>query len=80
MTPSTFKPQNYIPVVTSTNEPNTIFRPQTTNTPSNEWIINTKYNRNDIVNYKGNYYKCLQSHTSIETWNPSIALSLWQML
>ena len=34
----------------------------------------------DHVVYLGNEYRCLQSHTSIQTWNPVAAASLWALV
>jgi len=30
--------------------------------------------------YLGLEYRCLQSHTSIQTWNPVAAASLWALV
>lgn len=35
------------------------------------------YTAGDRVRYEGTLYKCLQTHTSQETWNPTAAPSLW---
>lgn len=35
------------------------------------------YSVGDRVTYKGTLYKCLQAHTSQETWTPTDAPSLW---
>ncbi len=46
-------------------------------TPS--WTEGNSYTTGDIVQYQGNTYECLQSHTSFEEdeWNPVDATSLW---
>lgn len=41
------------------------------------WKNNTQYEKDVRVNYNGVLYKCLQSHTSQETWTPTDAPSLW---
>ena len=41
------------------------------------WKNNTQYEKDVRVNYNGVLYKCLQSHTSQETWIPTDAPSLW---
>lgn len=35
------------------------------------------YTVGDRVRYQGLLYKCLQAHTSQETWTPTDAVSLW---
>ena len=37
------------------------------------------YKVNDIVTYQSKTYKCLQAHTSQQTWNPVAAASLWKL-
>lgn len=41
------------------------------------WKTDTAYSVGDRVLYGGNVYKCLQAHTSQETWTPTDAVSLW---
>jgi hypothetical protein len=43
------------------------------------WAAGVAYKVNDRVVYvpNGFTYKCLQAHTSIATWNPPAAVSLW---
>ena len=45
-----------------------------------EWDDDEDYMSGDRVKYKGVVYKCLQSHTSQETWTPEDATSLWDMV
>lgn len=46
-----------------------------------EWKPNTYYKIGDIVTYDLYYYKCIQAHTSIVTWEPSIdTQALWDLL
>lgn len=42
-----------------------------------KWKTETAYTTGDKVNYGGIIYKCLQAHTSQETWTPDAAVSLW---
>lgn len=44
------------------------------------WAVGVAYKVNDQVTYLGHTYKCLQAHTSITTWNPVAAVSLWQLV
>ena len=45
---------------------------------SQNWKPNTKYNTGDIVLYNNFTYRCVQGHTSIYTWEPSIyTAALW---
>ena len=41
------------------------------------WEIGVDYAAGDKVQYNEVLYKCLQPHTSQETWNPVDAVSLW---
>lgn len=41
------------------------------------WATDTAYAVGDRRRYGGVLYKCLQAHTSQETWNPGDAPSLW---
>lgn len=41
------------------------------------WKTDTAYAVGDRVLFDGKVYKCLQAHTSQETWTPSDAPSLW---
>ena len=41
------------------------------------WKKDTAYAVGDRVLYGGKVYKCLQAHTSQETWTPTDAVSLW---
>ena len=52
----------------------------TTPETSNEWKVGVSYKIGDIVSYKGNQYKCIQPHTSLNGWEPSNVASLWKKL
>lgn len=41
------------------------------------WKIDKEYVIDERVSYNDILYKCLQSHTSQESWNPIDASSLW---
>lgn len=41
------------------------------------WKTDTAYSIGDRVLFGGKVYKCLQAHTSQETWTPSDSPSLW---
>lgn len=41
------------------------------------WAPDTSYTTDARVRFDGILYKCLQSHTSQETWTPTDAPSLW---
>ncbi|GIM95127.1 cellulose-binding protein [Paractinoplanes toevensis] len=42
------------------------------------WAAGVSYKTGDVVTYKGVRYQCRQSHTSINTWEPTIyTLALW---
>lgn len=41
------------------------------------WKTDTAYAVGDRVLFGGKVYKCLQAHTSQETWTPTDAVSLW---
>lgn len=43
-----------------------------------EWNANGySYFTGERVTYEGNYYRCIQSHTSQSDWTPDKAVSLW---
>lgn len=50
------------------------------------WETNKKYTINTIVSYGLNsvkdpqLYRCVQEHTSQETWTPDISFSLWSVI
>lgn len=41
------------------------------------WASGVAYTVDARVNYEGTLYRCLQAHTSQETWTPTAAPSLW---
>ena len=44
------------------------------------WAENTAYSVGHKVRYDGELYKCIQAHTSIVTWEPVNAVSLWEKI
>ena len=44
------------------------------------WSENTAYYVGHKVQYDGELYKCIQAHTSIVTWEPVNAVSLWEQI
>jgi predicted carbohydrate-binding protein with CBM5 and CBM33 domain len=45
---------------------------------SGSWAANVSYKTGDVVTYRGKRYQCRQSHSSINSWEPSIyTLALW---
>jgi beta-glucanase (GH16 family) len=54
--------------------------PPTNPPPGGTWAPNTAYAVGAQVSYGGINYRCQQAHTSIVTWEPPNAPSLWQRL
>ena len=42
-----------------------------------QWKTNTSYQTSDRVLYENILYRCLQPHTSLDSWTPTTAPSLW---
>lgn len=45
-----------------------------------EWDEHSTYNANDLRQYEGKLYKCLQAHTGQADWTPDVSTSLWKEL
>lgn len=43
------------------------------------WETMKSYVKGDVVSYKGAYYQCTQTHTSLEGWEPANVAALWQV-
>lgn len=43
-----------------------------------DWVSDGSYFEGDIVFYKGNFFKCTQSHTANVGWAPDYAYTLWE--
>jgi len=65
----------------------TIFEPSETpalflvyraNTEGAEWVANEEVIRGDTRTYIGKTYRCVQSHTTQENWQPDSTPALWQ--
>ncbi|MGL4772316.1 MAG: glycosyl hydrolase family 18 protein [Clostridium sp.] len=52
-------------------------QPNSSGENSGTWKVNKSYNPGDIVTFNGKSYKCIQGHTSQETWDPGSAPALW---
>ncbi|WP_410015054.1 S8 family serine peptidase [Sodalis sp. C49] len=48
--------------------------------PYPAWAPNTQYAVNDRVSYFWSVYRCRQAHRSIISWEPGVAVSLWQLI
>ncbi|MDK8180791.1 S8 family serine peptidase [Paenibacillus sp. UMB4589-SE434] len=46
-------------------------------TGTTPWRAGTAYKAGDLVSYGGFVYKCIQPHTSLTGWEPSIVPALW---
>lgn len=44
-----------------------------------KWVENKQYIKGDVVVYNNKEYVCLQSHTSLISWEPNVAYSLWAL-
>lgn len=42
-----------------------------------QWITDYGYQVNDRVKYENTLYKCIQAHTSQESWKPDLTPALW---
>lgn len=42
------------------------------------WQAEKNYIKGDIITYNGKKYECIQGHSSIITWEPDVAHSLWK--
>ena len=45
-----------------------------------QWVSGIEYSQGDRVTFDGLLYKCVQSHTSQESWTPTAAPSLWTVI
>ncbi|WP_342437015.1 glycosyl hydrolase family 18 protein [Paenibacillus sp. FSL L8-0436] len=67
------------PVSTATLVPTATVSP--TATPGGSaWAAGVAYTAGDKVSYSGNTYICLQSHTSLQGWEPAVTQALWQLI
>lgn len=44
------------------------------------WSVNTEYVVGFKVQYDGKLWRCIQSHISIDGWQPENAVSLWEQI
>ncbi|WP_438494462.1 glycosyl hydrolase family 18 protein [Paenibacillus sp. IHBB 3054] len=67
------------PVPTGTPVPTATVSP--TATPGGSaWAAGVAYTAGDKVSYSGKTYICLQSHTSLQGWEPAVTQALWQLI
>ncbi|MFI5893042.1 lytic polysaccharide monooxygenase [Actinoplanes sp. NPDC051513] len=60
------------PIVAATSSP------AATSGSSSSWAAGVSYKTGEVVTYRGKRYQCRQSHTSINSWEPTIyTLALW---
>lgn len=45
-----------------------------------EWAVNNSYSIGYKVQRNGKLYRAIQAHTSVEGWEPELALSLWEQI
>ncbi|MFC3748142.1 glycosyl hydrolase family 18 protein [Paenibacillus sp. GCM10012306] len=71
---------------TPTPTPTATIAPTATPTPSptvapggSAWAAGVAYKVGDVVSYSGKSYTCLQSHTSIVSWEPANTPALWKL-
>ena len=41
------------------------------------WYAGKYYEVGEVVDFEGNLYRCLTSHSAQETWKPDVSPSLW---
>lgn len=42
------------------------------------WTVGVAVVAGDVVQYDGNLFECVQGHTVLETWPPTVAVALWK--
>jgi predicted carbohydrate-binding protein with CBM5 and CBM33 domain len=73
--PPTFLPPTNTPGVNPTA---TTIPPTPTSSGVQEWNGNYfPYRVGDLVSYQGRVYRCIQAHTSLSNWTPSVVAALW---
>src|SRR5436305_585741 len=45
-----------------------------------DWASGHTYTAGDFVRYHGSVYRCVQSHTSLNTWTPDVVPALWALV
>jgi len=59
------------------NEVPALFSVFRANTEGAEWVANEEVIRGDTRTYNGKTYRCVQSHTTQENWQPDSTPALW---
>ncbi|KGE16537.1 glycosyl hydrolase family 18 protein [Paenibacillus wynnii] len=68
------------PTPTTTPTPTLSPTPTATATPGvNTWTAGVAYKVGDTVSYSGKTYTCLQTHTSLQGWEPATTPALWKL-
>lgn len=44
------------------------------------WVINTQYTEDDRIRYGETLYRCVQGHTSQNSWTPDVTPALWAVV
>ena len=44
------------------------------------WAVDTDYTSGERIYYDGTLYRCVQSHTSQESWTPDLTPALWTVV
>ncbi len=72
----TIKAIAMVPGMTNSNVTSATYTISTSGYPA--WAPNTYYAVGSIVSYGGGNYRCIQAHTSLTGWEPSVVPALWQ--
>lgn len=43
-----------------------------------QWQAGTAYKKGDLVTYQNKDYECIQAHTALTGWEPSVVPALWK--
>ena len=67
-------------IIFATSGSTTAFEPTTKPSGDNAplWDAHVAYRIGDRVTYDGKIYRCVQSHTSLPGWTPTVVAALWQ--
>ena len=44
------------------------------------WHVDVNYRVGQIVRHEGSLYRCVQDHTSMESWTPDVSASMWSII
>jgi chitinase len=68
------------PVTSPVSVPSVPSAPVVNISTNHAWTANSVYDIGNVVNYNGVTYRCIQHHSSIDSWNPIAAPSLWETI